>query len=217
VSSSSPADPPVAPPAPPPAAADLFGAALPAVEAYAAILATVGVERGLLGPRETGRLWDRHLLNSALLCELVPADAAVVDVGSGGGLPGLVVALARPDLRLTLVDSMLRRTTFLQETVAQLGLADRVTVVRGRVEELRGIRGDVVLARAVADLASLARWTARACRSGGVLLVLRGEGANAEVAEHAVAVRRTGWKDVDVVERSADGVTPSRVIRAVRV
>ena len=119
---------------------------LPLAERYAELLATEGVVRGLIGPREAPRLWERHLLNCAVLAELVPESASVADVGSGAGLPGVVLAIARPDLRVTLVEPLLRRTRFLDEVVEELGLQDQVEVVRGRAEELAGTphvrRGD---------------------------------------------------------------------------
>ncbi len=133
---------------------------LPLAERYAELLATEGVVRGLIGPREAPRLWERHLLNCAVLAELLPEGATVCDIGSGAGLPGLVVAIARPDLRVTLVEPLLRRTTFLDEVVDELGLAGSVEVVRGRAEELHGARTfDVVTSRAVAPLERLLAWS----------------------------------------------------------
>ena len=125
---------------------------LPLIAAYAASLADAGVVRGLIGPREVPRLWERHLLNCAVLGEAVPEGVEVCDIGSGAGLPGLVLAIARPDLRLTLVEPLLRRTTYLSEVVEELGL-DNVEVVRGRADALHGERRfDVVTSRAVAPL-----------------------------------------------------------------
>lgn len=202
-------------PAPPAAAAVVFGRALPLAEAYAALLCGAGVERGILGPREPERIWDRHLLNAAILAAEMPADASVSDVGSGGGLPGVVLALARPDLRLTLIDSMERRTRFLSEVVAELGLADRVSVVRGRAEELR--RDDeVVVARAVADPVRLAGWSKRLLRPGGRLHVLGGQSLLENVADIRTSLQRSGWDGVSVSEASLPGVTPSLVLRASR-
>ena len=127
--------------------------------AYADLLATAGVTRGLIGPRETARLWDRHLLNCAALTEVLPEGATVCDIGSGAGLPGLVVAIRRPDLRVTLVEPLLRRTTFLAEAVETLGL-DNVEVVRDRAEQLHGTRRfQVVTSRAVAPLPRLLAWS----------------------------------------------------------
>src|SRR5690348_1085553 len=119
----------------PAGAREIFGTALPVAERYAAMLADAGVERGLIGPREADRLWDRHLINCAVLGEAVPSGASVVDIGSGAGLPGLVLAIARPDLSITLLEPLLRRTTFLDECVRELRL-ENVTVRRARAEEV---------------------------------------------------------------------------------
>ncbi|MEO5851801.1 MAG: 16S rRNA (guanine(527)-N(7))-methyltransferase RsmG, partial [Nocardioides sp.] len=125
---------------------------LPLAEAYARWLAEAGAVRGLIGPREVPRLWERHLLNCGVLAEAVPPQSTVVDLGSGAGLPGIVLAIARPDLRITLVEPLLRRATFLEEVVEDLGLDD-VEVVRGRADDLHGRRTfDVVTSRAVAPL-----------------------------------------------------------------
>src|SRR4051812_26987441 len=134
-------------------------ARLPLAERYAELLATDGVVRGLIGPREAPRLWDRHLVNCALLGELLPEGATVCDIGSGAGLPGLVLAIARPDLSMTLVEPLLRRTTFLEEVAASLELTN-VEVVRGRADALHGERTfDVVTSRAVAPLDRLLGWS----------------------------------------------------------
>ena len=120
---------------------------------YQEILATRGIELGLIGPREKDRLAERHILNCAVVArdgELVPRDSSVIDVGSGAGLPGLVWAIQRPDLKVTLVDSLLRRSEFLTETVDELGLNQRVSVIRARAEDLTDVTADVVTARAVA-------------------------------------------------------------------
>ena len=199
----------------PPVAADVFGSTLGAVERFASLLVSVGIPRGIVGPGEATRLWDRHLLNCALVEPLIPPAAVVVDVGSGGGLPGMVLALVRPDLRLVLIDSMSRRTTFLAEAVADLGVEDRVEVIRARAETLSR-EADVAVARAVADVGTVAGWTAGLCRRGGVLLVLRGDTADTDLAEHRGDLHRQGWKDAEVVVCQRAGVTPSRVIRAVR-
>src|SRR4051794_41568442 len=132
---------------------------LPLLEQYAALLATEGVVRGLIGPREVPRLWDRHLVNCGLLAPLIPEGSRVADLGSGAGLPGLALALARPDLRVTLIEPMARRVAFLAEAVGILSLAERVWVVRGRAEDQTSAGGfDVVTARAVAPLPRLLTW-----------------------------------------------------------
>jgi len=184
---------------------------------YAEILATDGVERGLIGSRESGRLWDRHLLNCAVIAPAVPPGAVVLDVGSGAGLPGLVLAIARPDLTIHLVEPLLRRATFLTEVVEALELAD-VQVVRSRAEDLRAtLSGDVVTARAVAPLHRLAGWCLPLVRPGGSLLALKGARASAEVAGAAAGLPALGaasW----AVELHGVGVVdpPVRLVRVVR-
>ena len=159
----------------------MFAVRLPTAERFAALLASDGVVRGLIGPRETPRLWERHLLNCAVLGELVPEEASVCDIGSGAGLPGLVLAIARPDLTITLVEPLLRRTTFLDEAVQRLEL-DNVEVVRARAEELHGVRTfDVVTSRAVAPLPKLLRWSLPLTRPGGAVVAMKGSSAQEEV------------------------------------
>jgi 16S rRNA (guanine527-N7)-methyltransferase len=183
-------------PPPPAAAAAVFGDRLPLAQWYASLLASDGVTRGLLGPREVPRLWERHILNCAVVAELVPADARVVDVGSGAGLPGLPMALSRPDLRVDLVEPMLRRSAFLTEAVEGMQLGPRVRVVRGRADE-RGVadlvgQADWVVARAVAPLDRLVEWCLPLLSRGGRLLALKGARAAEEIAAHTAAVRRLG-------------------------
>jgi len=172
-------------PAVPAEAGSVFGPAVDAAAEYAQLLATEGTVRGLIGPREVPRLWERHLLNSAAIASLVPVGARVVDVGSGAGLPGIPLALARPDLTVTLLEPLARRVAFLTECVHRLGL-ERVTVVRGRAEEgpiRRQLGGaDVVTARAVAPLDKLAGWCLPLLRPGGLLLAMKGSTAAAELA-----------------------------------
>jgi 16S rRNA (guanine527-N7)-methyltransferase len=159
----------------------VFAVRLPTAERFAALLASDGVVRGLIGPRETPRLWERHLLNCAVLGELVPQRSSVCDIGSGAGLPGLVLAIARPDLTITLVEPLLRRTTFLDEAVQRLEL-DNVEVVRARAEELHGVRHfDVVTSRAVAPLPKLLRWSLPLTRPGGAVVAMKGSSAQEEV------------------------------------
>lgn len=162
----------------------MFGDALGRAEEYVRLLATDGTVRGLIGPREVPRLWDRHLLNSAAVAELVPAGARLVDIGSGAGLPGIPLALVRPDLQVTLLEPLARRVTFLDECVSALGLTT-VTVVRGRAEEgpvRRSLGGaDVVTARAVAPLEKLAGWCLPLLRPGGRLLAIKGSSAAEEL------------------------------------
>lgn len=177
------------------AARAMFGDRLPLVRAYADLLATDGVVRGLIGPREAPRLWGRHLLNCAAVGELIPLGASVVDVGSGAGLPGIVLAVARPDLTVTLVEPLARRTAFLTEAVTALDLTGTVTVLRARAEELVGdalTPADIVTARAVAPLDRLAAWCLPLAARGGRLLALKGAAAADEVARHRIAIDRLG-------------------------
>lgn len=197
------------------AAEAVFGDRIDLARAYAALLCGPGAVRGVIGPRETERIWDRHVLNCAVLAPLVPANAAVTDVGSGGGLPGIVLALARPDLRLTLVDSMQRRTEFLTEVVEHLGLQERVEVVRGRAEELRR-HDQTVTARAVADPVRLARWAVRLLGPAGRLIVLVGARTAEDRATWVPLLQKSGWSGVSVAEASLDGVSPSWVLQARR-
>ncbi|HYN57161.1 MAG TPA: 16S rRNA (guanine(527)-N(7))-methyltransferase RsmG [Motilibacterales bacterium] len=159
----------------------------PGMGQFADILATHGVERGLIGPREVPRLWSRHLVNCAVVAEEatdeMPIGCTVADVGSGAGLPGIVWALVRPDLRVTLIEPLLRRATFLCETVTELSLGDRVEVVRARAEVVAPRTFDVVTARAVARLPQLMSWTLPLAAVGGVVLALKGSSAVQEVQE----------------------------------
>jgi 16S rRNA (guanine527-N7)-methyltransferase len=189
---------------------------------YADLLAGPGVERGLLGPRETPRLWDRHILNCAVVAPLIAPASVVDDVGSGAGLPGMVLALVRPDLEVTLVEPLLRRATFLTEVVADLGISN-VQVERARAEDLsplvaagRRRRADVVTARAVAPLSKLAVWCLPLLRDGGELLALKGESAADEVAEARTNLALAGARSVDVVTVGAGVVEPpTTVVRVV--
>ena len=191
-------------PAAPPAAAAVFGDRLGLGERFAEILADTGVSHGLIGPREVPILWDRHILNCAVAQDSFPQGAAVVDVGSGAGLPGLALAIARPDLELHLVEPMLRRTTWLSDTIAQLGL-DNCTVHRGRAEEFDGVlRLPWATARAVARLDKLARWTFPLLTEGGTLVALKGSSAQAELEAATPVLRRLGMTGATVREHGAD-------------
>lgn len=187
---------------------------LPLAEGYVRLLATAGVERGLIGPREAPRLWDRHVLNCLAVSPLVPAGSSLADLGSGAGLPGLVLALGRPDLRVTLVEPLLRRVTFLEEAVAELGL-DTVTVVRARAEELRGAgRYDVVTARALAPLDRLLGWAMPLVATSGELLAMKGSSAAAEVAAASKRLRSLGCATPEIVTVTGpDGVSTATVVR----
>lgn len=206
-------------PPPPAAAQEVFGDRLDTAVAYAEILAGAGVERGLIGPREVDRLWERHLLNSAAVAELIDPDVRVLDIGSGAGLPGVPLAIARPDLSVVLVEPMLRRSDFLAEAVESLGLTIRVYRARAEDPAARADLGgaDAVTSRAVADLVKLTRWSFPLLRPGGRMLALKGERADAEVAEHGTAMARLGARDIEVVRCGASYLSPATtVVRAVR-
>ena len=173
----------------------------PGLAAYAGILATRGVERGLIGPREVPRIWPRHIGNCAVVAqeerEALPSGARVADVGSGAGLPGVVWSLVRPDLHLTLIEPLLRRATFLGEVIDELGLGDRVHVQRSRAEQADG-RHDVVTARAVARLPQLLQWTLPLAQDGGWVIALKGSSAPVEVEEARPLLAALGGSSVDV-------------------
>jgi 16S rRNA (guanine527-N7)-methyltransferase len=200
---------------PPPEAEVVFAERLPLARRYAAHLATTGVEWGLLGPREVPRLWGRHVLNCAVLSDLLPHGATVVDIGSGAGLPGIALALRRPDLDVTLVEPLLRRVDWLSLVLDDLGL-ERVHVRRARAEDLHGeLEVPYVTARAVASLDRLCRWGLPLLRPGGELLAIKGRSADEEIARTASAVRTAGGIDAEVVQLAAglldDPVTVVRV------
>lgn len=178
---------------PPQRALEVFGGRIAVACAYAELLATDAVVRGLIGPREVPRLWERHLLNCAVVAPEPASGDRVADVGSGAGLPGIVVAILRPDVLVTLIEPLLRRSTFLAEAVEALGL-ENVTVRRDRAEDAADLAGtfDVVLARAVAPLERLAGWTIPLLRPGGRLLALKGESAAEELATGGSALRALG-------------------------
>lgn len=202
------------PPAPEQAHA-VFGDRLPDAVRYAELLADIGVSRGLIGPREVPRLWERHLLNCAVLSDVIPEGVSVCDVGSGAGLPGIPLALTRDDLRITLLEPLLRRTTFLEEIVTLLGL-ENVTVVRGRAEEMIGHLPvvDVVTARAVAPLDRLAGWGLPLLRPHGEMLALKGDTAEEELKAARAALDRLGAVETSVVQAGVGLVDPpSTVVR----
>lgn len=204
-----------APPAPR-TAAIVFGGQLATATAYAELLAGDGVIRGLLGPREVPRVWERHLLNCAVTAELMQPGATVMDVGSGAGLPGIPLALARPDLRIELLEPLQRRVVFLREAVSTLGL-DYVRVVRGRAEDVRSSDGvDVVTARAVAPLSRLAGWCLPLLRPGGSLIALKGSQASSELDAAADDLRQLGAVAWEVVTCGLGLVDPpTTVVRVV--
>lgn len=192
----------------------VFGSRLPQATAFADLLATEGVTRGLIGPREAARVWERHVINCAVLTELLAVGSEVCDVGSGAGLPGIALAIRRPDLHVTLVEPLLRRTTFLVEVVAQLGLAN-VEVSRTRAEELHGRRDfSVVTSRAVAPLPRLLSWCMPLVRRGGEMLAMKGSSAAEEVAAATPVLSQ--WTDATAEVLSVGGnliSVPSTVVR----
>lgn len=187
---------------------------LPLAEAYVASLADAGVVRGLIGPREASRLWDRHLLNCGVLAEAVPEGSTVCDVGSGAGLPGLVLAIARPDLHVTLVEPLLRRTTYLEEVAADLDLSN-VEVVRGRADALHGERAfDVVTSRAVAPLGRLLDWSMPLVAPTGTLVAMKGSSVADEIEDARPVLKRWGCAEPEIVELGAGLVSPpTRIVR----
>ena len=179
-------------PTTPAGAERVFGDRLDLAERYVALLADTGITHGLIGPREADRLWERHVLNSAVIHPLFDEGATVADIGSGAGLPGIPLAIARPDLLVTLVEPLARRTTWLEATIAELGLTG-VVVHRGRAESLWGVsRFRHVTARAVARTAELARVTLPLLDEGGSLHALKGERAEQELAEDTGALAAIG-------------------------
>lgn len=180
-------------------------------ERYAGLLATDGIVRGLIGPREAERLWDRHLLNSAAVAELVPASACVCDIGSGAGLPGVVIAIARPDVQVTLVEPLLRRTTFLTEVVETLAL-ENVEVVRGRAEALHGSRTfDVVTSRAVAPLPRLLGWSMPLVKAKGSMVAMKGTSVEQEIEDARETLTSWGCAEPEVL--TVGEVTPTTLLR----
>lgn len=202
------------PPAPE-QARDVFGDRFADAVRYAELLAEAGVQRGLIGPREVPRLWERHLLNCAVLSEVVPEGVTVCDVGSGAGLPGIPLALVRDDLTITLLEPLLRRTNFLTEVVELLGL-DHVTVVRGRAEEVMGSLPPVhvVTARAVAPLDRLAAWGIPLLRPYGEMLALKGDTAEEELKSASSALSKLGAVETSILH-VGEGIVdpPSTVVR----
>jgi 16S rRNA (guanine527-N7)-methyltransferase len=196
------------------AAAAIFGPRLDVAQRYADILADAAVERGLLGPHEVDRIWDRHLLNSAAIGELLGPSERVVDIGSGAGLPGIPLAIARPDLQVVLLEPLLRRSEFLNEVVAELGL--NVEVVRGRAEEqsARDQMGerDAAVSRAVAALDKLTKWSMPLLRPDGRMLAIKGERAPDEVNEHRRAMTASGAVDIRVLACGAKYLRPPATV-----
>jgi 16S rRNA (guanine527-N7)-methyltransferase len=197
---------------PPAEAFAVFGGAMPLAERYAGLLSGPGVDRGLIGGAEAPRLWERHLMNCAAVTELVPRRGTLVDLGSGAGLPGIVIAMLRPAVEVTLLEPMARRVGFLQECVAALGLRN-AAVLRARAEEAAGqIAADVVTARAVAPLHRLAGLAAGLARPGGLVLAIKGAAAADEVSRALTELRRLDARDVAVVAAGSGRVDPAATV-----
>jgi 16S rRNA (guanine527-N7)-methyltransferase len=193
-------------------AREVFGGAAETAERYARLLAGVGVERGVIGPNEVPRVWERHLLNSAVVAELVPPGYSLVDLGSGAGLPGIVLAMLLPDNEVVLLEPMLRRATFLEECVAELGLGN-ARVVRARAEQMAGkLAVDVVTARAVAPLDRLAVLAMGLLKPGGIVLAVKGAKASAEVRDAKAALDRLGLRDPEVLVVGSGKVDPAATV-----
>jgi 16S rRNA (guanine527-N7)-methyltransferase len=190
-----------------------FGDSLAKAQRYVELLASDGVTRGLIGPRETSRLWDRHLVNCALVVDLLPERGELVDIGSGAGLPGIVLAMLRPQLHVVLLEPLLRRAVFLQECVSALDLPN-ATVVRARAEEkaAAGISADVATARAVAPLDRLVGWAAGLLRPGGQLLAIKGQSAEAELEAAAPVLSRLGVQSAEVLQAGRGRVISATTI-----
>lgn len=211
LSADAPSPPSAVPPAPP-EAREIFGSVLPLAQQYAELLAGPGVERGLVGPAEAARLWDRHLLNCAVVAELIPVPCSLVDLGSGAGLPGIVLAMLLPEAEVALLEPMARRALFLEECVAALGLANAV-VRRGRAEDMAGqIAADVVIARAVAPMDRLAGMAAGLARPGGLVLAIKGAGAADEIMRAQPVLRQLGARDIELVQAGSGKVSPAATV-----
>jgi 16S rRNA (guanine527-N7)-methyltransferase len=198
-------------------AADIFGQAIGQAHRYAELLATDGVTRGLIGPREADRLWERHLLNCAMVAELLPDRGELVDIGSGAGLPGIVLAMLRPSLRVILLEPLLRRSVFLEECVTELGLSN-TEVVRARAEDKAAahINADIATARAVAPLDRLTGWAAMLLRPGGQLLAIKGQSAAEEIEAARPVLSRLGVRSAEVLQAgNGSVVSATTVVRVV--
>ena len=194
----------------------MFSRQLPLAEEFADLLAREATVRGLIGPREVPRLWERHILNCAVVTDLIPEGSTVCDIGSGAGLPGIALAIRRPDLRVTLVEPLLRRTTFLDLATSTMELTN-VSVHRGRAEELHGEAVfDVVTSRAVAPMDRLTRWSMPLVTDGGLFLAMKGVSAQQELESAAQIIGRLGGADPRVLSVGGDWVTPPVTVVSIR-
>ncbi|WP_114046015.1 16S rRNA (guanine(527)-N(7))-methyltransferase RsmG [Acidipropionibacterium virtanenii] len=195
---------------------EVFGDGASAIRQYVDILTNRGVEWGLMGPKEAPRIWERHIFNSAAISSLVPEGCRVADVGSGAGLPGIPLAIARPDLEITLLEPLLRRSNFLSEVIQELELGDRVTVIRGRAEDLKSDAFDIVTARAVAKLATLVGWTKGLLGPKGELLALKGASAEEELEGAQKVLRKYRLTGEVLVVRAHPDTEVTHVVRITR-
>lgn len=199
------------------AAAHIFGDRLDLAKRYVEHLATSGIERGLIGPREVPRLWSRHVLNCAVVAELIDDGVKVADVGSGAGLPGLCLAIARPDLYLTLIEPLERRVVWLEEVVMDLGLSN-VEIVRSRAEAAIGkVECSVVTARAVSALNTLAPLTIPLLGGEGELLAIKGRSAEEEIGKAAKTLKKLGGVSTEVLTVGQDVLEEPTTVVRVRV
>jgi len=194
------------------AAAELFEDRFPLVRRYVDALGSRGLEWGLIGPREVDRLWERHILNSAALSQLIAARAEVVDVGSGAGLPGLPLAILRPDLQVVLLEPLLRRSEFLTQVVDELGIAGQVRVVRSRAEDHQA-RYDAVVSRALAPLDRLVRWCTHLRRQDGLILALKGRTATDEIRSATPTINAAGLTATALTVRAHPSAETTTVVR----
>lgn len=197
--------------------ARIFGDRQYLAVAYHESLATDATIRGFIGPREKPRLWDRHIYNCAVIGEAIPEGARVIDIGSGAGLPGIPLAIARPDLQVTLLEPLLKRSNYLAEITEKLGL-DNVTVIRDRAENLgKDAKFDVVTSRAVAPLAKLARWSLPLCKPGGMMLAMKGASASEEIERDKSAIKRAQGERAEIITVGAELEESTTLIRVHRV
>lgn len=196
---------------------DYLGAAYPTLSRFAEELRTQGEVRGLIGPRELDKIWDRHILNSAAVVPYLPTTGSLIDVGSGAGLPGLVIAAMRPELTTILIEPMERRCLWLTEMTELLGL-ENVIVKRGRAEEFHGaMTVDAVTSRAVASLDKLAAWSLPLLERGGQLVVLKGRNVAREIEPARKVLRKFGMTEPEIIEASTvEGVETTTVLRSTR-
>lgn len=196
-------------------AREVFGDRAELAAAYHRSLATTAAQRGFIGPKEVGRLWERHILNCAVIGEAFGEGLKVADIGSGAGLPGIPLAIARPDLSVTLIEPLLKRSTYLAEITEELGL-DNVRVVRGRAEEqTRGIF-DAVTSRAVAPLGKLAGWSLPLARPGGAMVAMKGASVSEELERDAAEIVAAGGADAEIFTVGEVLEQPTTLIRIVR-